>query len=139
VKTSQTLWTCCICLVVFVGSARAADWSALDLPRLPMPDWQLPSWQTPGWQLPQFDLGWNRLAKGNDTGGIIPWSPDTELQARGLADAFCGTYGKYGRITGVHRQYGDYISFNCLWDPSAARFALPEVRVGGSGGSRRLR
>jgi hypothetical protein len=65
--------------------------------------------------------------KGNDTGGIIAWSPDNELRARDLADAFCKDYGKYPRITGVHRQFGDYISFNCVWNPTVARFALPAM------------
>jgi hypothetical protein len=68
-------------------------------------------------------------AKGNETGGIIPWSPDNELVAREVANAYCQGYGKYPRITGVHRQYGDYISFNCLWTPDAARYGLPEVRL----------
>jgi hypothetical protein len=69
--------------------------------------------------------------KGNDTGGIIAWSPSSELQARELTDQFCARWGKYPRITGVHRQYGDYISFNCLWNPRVARYALPEVPVTG--------
>jgi len=66
--------------------------------------------------------------KGNDTGGIIVWSPRNERMAQEWADAFCHGHGKYGRITSVHRQYGDYIAFNCLWSPSIARFALPAVR-----------
>lgn len=67
--------------------------------------------------------------KGNDTGGIIAWSCESELAAHDLAAAHCAWYGKHHRITGVHRQYGDYISFNCLWNPRLARFAIPAVRT----------
>jgi hypothetical protein len=66
---------------------------------------------------------------GNDTGGIIPWSCETEALARETAAAHCARFDKYARITSVHRQYGDYIAFNCLWNPRMARFALPAVRV----------
>jgi len=65
--------------------------------------------------------------QGNDTGGIISWSCETEALAHDIAGAHCARFGKYHRITGVHRQYGDYISFNCLWNPHMARFALPAV------------
>jgi hypothetical protein len=50
---------------------------------------------------------------GNDTGGIIPWSPFTQRFARAIASAHCARYVKYARITSVHRQYGDYIGFVC--------------------------
>jgi hypothetical protein len=66
---------------------------------------------------------------GNDTGGIISWSPENQRHARKLADDYCEGWGKFGRITGVRRQYGDFISFNCVWHPRINRFALPEVRV----------
>jgi len=56
-------------------------------------------------------------AKGNDTGGIIPWSPESEQQALEIAQADCGAYGKYAVITSVHRQYGDYIAYACSWKP----------------------
>ena len=67
--------------------------------------------------------------KGNDTGGIIAWSCEAELMAQRIAAEHCAWYNKYHRITGVHRQYGDYISFQCLWNPRLARFALPAVRT----------
>lgn len=67
--------------------------------------------------------------KGNDTGGIIAWSCESELAARDLAAAHCAWYGKRHRITGVHRQYGDYISFHCLWDARKAHFSIPPVRT----------
>ena len=63
--------------------------------------------------------------KGNDTGGIIPWSCETELVAKEMAGDHCGGYGKYARITSVTRQYGDYIAFTCLWTPLIARYQIP--------------
>jgi hypothetical protein len=65
--------------------------------------------------------------KGNDTGGIIAWSCENEVAAPQIAAAHCAGWGKYPRISSVHRQYGDYIAFNCLWNPRMARYALPAV------------
>ena len=65
----------------------------------------------------------------NDTGGIIPWSCENEAMAPQIAAAYCARWDKYPRITSVHRQYGDYIAFNCLWSPYAARYGLPAVRT----------
>jgi hypothetical protein len=67
--------------------------------------------------------------QGNDTGGIISWSCENEVLSHDMAAAHCARFGKYHRITGVHRQYGDYISFNCLWNPRIARYAIPAVRT----------
>jgi hypothetical protein len=67
--------------------------------------------------------------RGNDTGGIIPWSCEAEAAAPDLAAAYCARFAKYPRITSVHRQYGDYIGFNCLWNSAIARVALPAVRT----------
>jgi hypothetical protein len=67
--------------------------------------------------------------RGNDTGGIIPWSCENEAVAQQAAAGFCARYRKYSRITGVNRQYGDYISFNCLWSPNIGRYALPPVAM----------
>jgi hypothetical protein len=55
---------------------------------------------------------------GNDTGGIIPWSPQNELARHAIASQHCAWYGKIARISSVHRQYGDYIGFHCLFPPS---------------------
>ena len=52
--------------------------------------------------------------KGNDTGGIIPWSP--QLRAYGYreaAQAHCDGYHRVARITSVHARYGDYVGFSC--------------------------
>ena len=66
---------------------------------------------------------------GNDTGGIISWSCENEADAQAIAAAYCARWDKYHRITSVHRQYGDYIAFACLWSPYVNRFAIPAVRT----------
>jgi hypothetical protein len=73
----------------------------------------------------QFWLFNGPVWHGNDTGGIIPWSCENEAVAHQAAAGFCARFNKYARITGVGRQYGDYISFNCLWAPDVDRFAKP--------------
>ncbi len=55
-------------------------------------------------------------AKGNDTGGIIPWSHEAEATAMVTANNNCGLYGKYARITSIRRVYGDYIVYECRFD-----------------------
>lgn len=72
-----------------------------------------------------FNSVWGH--KSNDTGGIIPWSCETEAMAPAIAADFCARWDKYPRITSVHRQYGDYIAFRCLWSPHVDRFSLPAV------------
>jgi len=54
---------------------------------------------------------------GNDTGGIIPYSPDLEGIYPQIAQAYCARWGRLSHVTGVHRQYGDYISFVCIDKP----------------------
>ncbi|MBX9777413.1 MAG: hypothetical protein K2Y71_23795 [Xanthobacteraceae bacterium] len=68
-----------------------------------------------------------QVYRGNDTGGIIPWSCENEADAHAIAGAHCASWNKHHRITSVHRQYGDYIGFNCLWRPDIARFQIPAV------------
>ena len=70
-------------------------------------------------------------AYGNDTGGIIPWSCENEATSHAIAGEYCSRFDKYARVTSVVRRYGDYISFNCLWNPNMNRFALPAVRTRG--------
>ena len=70
-----------------------------------------------------------QVYRGNDTGGIIPWSCDNEADAREIAADYCARWDKYPRITSVHRQFGDYIAFACLWSPHVNRYALPAVRT----------
>ena len=59
---------------------------------------------------------------GNDTGGIIPWSPEAEHYRFAIAGDFCARYGKVAHISSVHRQYGDYIGFHCWFPPSASYY-----------------
>jgi len=54
---------------------------------------------------------------GNDTGGIIPWSPPADYYRVAIASQHCARYGKLAVITSVHRQYGDYIGFVCRFPP----------------------
>ena len=58
---------------------------------------------------------------GNDTGGIIPWSPDSRQFARETAAEHCARYGKVARIASVHAEYGNYISFTCRFDQRYTR------------------
>ncbi len=51
--------------------------------------------------------------KGNDTGGIIAWSPGIEAHAPAIVSDHCGRYGKYGVITSIHPWPGDFIGFAC--------------------------
>ena len=67
--------------------------------------------------------------KGNDTGGIISWSCEAEVVAPALAADHCARFDKYARITSVHRHYGDYIAFQCIWTPHVGRLQLPPVRT----------
>ena len=51
----------------------------------------------------------------NDTGGIIPWSPDIAHSYREIAAAECARWDKLAVITSVHRVYGDYVGFACVY------------------------
>jgi hypothetical protein len=61
---------------------------------------------------------------GNDTGGIIPWSPEVSTVYKQVAAHHCAQYDKIARITSVHRWYGDYVGFVCAfprgYDPEKA-------------------
>jgi len=54
---------------------------------------------------------------GNDTGGIIPYSPAIEGVYRQMAADYCAGWGRLSHITSVHRRYGDYIGFVCIDKP----------------------
>lgn len=58
-------------------------------------------------------LAWVGPFEGNDTGGIIAWSPANQRDARMIARAHCARYGKLARITSVWPRYGQYIGFSC--------------------------
>lgn len=54
---------------------------------------------------------------GNDTGGIIPYSPAVAHVYRQMAADYCASWGRLSHITSVHRRYGDYIGFVCIDKP----------------------
>ena len=70
-----------------------------------------------------------QIYRANDTGGIVPWSCENEAMAHQIAAFYCARWDKYHRITSVHRRYGDFIGFNCLWSPYKDRYALPPVHT----------
>ncbi len=69
---------------------------------------------------------------GNDTGGIIPWSPAAMLVYRDLAGAHCARWNKVAIISSIHPVDGDYIGFRCYfppgYDPVKARYGILSVR-----------
>jgi hypothetical protein len=54
---------------------------------------------------------------GNDTGGIIPYTPALEDTYEQIAQSYCARWGRLSHVTSVHRKYGDYISFVCIDKP----------------------
>lgn len=71
--------------------------------------------------------------QANDTGGIIPWSPQIAYIYRDIAAAECARWNKVAQITSVHAWYGDYVGFRCHfprgYDPVKAMYAPPVVRA----------
>ena len=53
---------------------------------------------------------------GNDTGGIIQWTPETDQIYNDIAAAHCARWNRFVGITSVHRAYGEYIGFQCIYD-----------------------
>ncbi len=72
---------------------------------------------------------WRDGVRGNDTGGIIPWSPDIAAVYINIAAGFCAKWDKVSVITSVHRTYGDYVGFRCYfprgYDPRKGQTGLP--------------
>jgi hypothetical protein len=62
--------------------------------------------------------------KGNDTGGIIAWSPETHRLRHQLAAQHCALYDKTYQITSVRARYGDYIGFRCYRPRGASSVSL---------------
>ena len=54
---------------------------------------------------------------GNDTGGIIPYSPAIETTYKDMAANWCARWHRLSHVTSVHRVYGDYVSFVCIDKP----------------------
>jgi hypothetical protein len=57
-----------------------------------------------------------QVYRGNDTGGIIPWSPENERNAFAIAEQQCRWHNKFPVPSSIHRVYGDYIAYRCVWD-----------------------
>lgn len=62
---------------------------------------------------------------GNDSGGIIPYplaasqhGTSDLVVAKAMASEFCARYNKQALITSIHREYGDYVGFDCRWSLS---------------------
>jgi hypothetical protein len=53
---------------------------------------------------------------GNDSGGIIQWTPEIDHVYRDIAADHCARWHRFAQITSVHRRYGDFIGFRCLYD-----------------------
>ena len=60
---------------------------------------------------------------GNDSGGIIPWSPENQAVARDQAMQHCAYYGKVARMEPIYRRYGQYISFTCEFPRRRYRYS----------------
>ncbi len=54
---------------------------------------------------------------GNDIGGIFPYSPDVEPIYRDIAADHCARWGRFAKVTGIHRVYGEYVGFVCYDRP----------------------
>ena len=69
---------------------------------------------------------WFGPVKGNDTGGIIAWSPEIDQTYGDIAAAHCARYNKVAFITSVHRIYGDFVAFVCAfprgYDPRKGQY-----------------
>ncbi|SNB53394.1 hypothetical protein SAMN05414138_1017 [Rhodoplanes sp. JGI PP 4-B12] len=54
---------------------------------------------------------------GNDIGGIFPYSPDVEPIYRDIAADHCARWGRFAKVTSIHRVYGEYVGFVCYDRP----------------------
>ena len=61
-----------------------------------------------------FNSVWGH--KSNDTGGIIPWSPENERNAFAMAEEQCSWHNKFPVATSIQRVYGGYIAYRCVWE-----------------------
>jgi hypothetical protein len=62
----------------------------------------------------QADPG--RGLTGNDTGGIIQWTPETDVVFHDIAATHCARWNRIASFTSVHRAYGEYLGFRCIVD-----------------------
>jgi hypothetical protein len=54
---------------------------------------------------------------GNDIGGIFPYSPEVEPIYRHIATDHCARWGRFAKVTSIHRVYGEYVGFVCYDRP----------------------
>jgi len=54
---------------------------------------------------------------GNNIGGMFPYRPAPPGTYELVAESFCARYGRLGKVTTIHRIYGDYVSFVCYDRP----------------------
>src|ERR1700689_4821747 len=54
---------------------------------------------------------------GNNTGGIIPYSPDLEGVYEKIAEDYCARWPLLSQIPSMHRVSGNYISFVFIAKP----------------------
>lgn len=54
---------------------------------------------------------------GNDIGGIFPYSPEVEPIYRDIAADHCARWGRFAKVTSIHRVYGEYVGFVCYDRP----------------------
>jgi hypothetical protein len=66
---------------------------------------------------------------GNDTGGIIQWTPEVAYTYKEIAVAHCARWGRYAGISSLRHDYGDYIGFRCVYDRrfDPRKMGLPPV------------
>ena len=74
---------------------------------------------------------WGWGGHSNDTGGIIPWTPETAPIYREIAARQCARWDKLAVITSVHPVYGDYVGYTCVfpreYDPRKGYWYVPRV------------
>ena len=66
---------------------------------------------------------------GNDTAGIIPWSPEAEIQAADLVAAHCARYNKVAIITAA----GSGIGAACASELAAQGYKVAVMSASGKG------
>jgi hypothetical protein len=54
---------------------------------------------------------------GNDIGGIFPYSPEVVPIYRHIATDHCARWGRFAKVTSIHRVYGEYVGFVCYDRP----------------------
>jgi hypothetical protein len=66
---------------------------------------------------------------GNDTGGIIQWTPGIHRYYRAIAVEHCQRFERYAGISSVRFRYGEYIGFQCVYDRrfDPRKMGLPPV------------